>query len=476
MRLKRSMTILVWAVSLLVVVLIMAQAAGRTIDFVWPIVAGFPGPYGRAGLLFITAYLFVAAALIVLAQAAASEDRLRGHLLPLALVGTALVVRIAISSVADAPLTGENRIVYSQALGVLDGACCFGHRPMGYPIALAGAFGLVGIGPHAVEALNIVFAIVTTWLIWDIGRISWNRRVGAVASMAYAVMPSAVLMTLVPLTEPMYTAAVCAVVWLGIRLGPAWVVPAIATAAAIALAQYVRATAVVLLLPASVLPLLTGWGLLRTAARGVLMAVAVVILLAPVIAYNARAHGDLSVATSAYGGWSLYVGANHKYDGRWNREDSARLGTFPGETVWDRSKHAGRLAWARYTEDPGATLDLFVRKFRVLWGDEQYAAAYALPTTAARGPTREMWTAWLVSQLSWLIVLALAGVGLAAEHRNPRPAALLIGMIVILVATSHLLLEVHSRYHAYLVPLLLLPAAAGLERLRHGPSLDIRPK
>jgi hypothetical protein len=116
-----------------------------------------------------------------------------------------------------------------------------------------------------------------------------------------------------------------------------------------------------------------------------------------------------------------------------------------------------------------------VRKFRVLWGDERYAAAYALPTTAARGPTREMWTGWLASQLSWLIVIALAGVGLAAEHRNPRPAALLIGMIVILVAASHLLLEVHSRYHAYLVPLLLLLAAAGLERLRHGPLPDTRP-
>jgi hypothetical protein len=48
-----------------------------------------------------------------------------------------------------------------------------------------------------------------------------------------------------------------------------------------------------------------------------------------------------------------------------------------------------------------------------------------------------------------------------------RPAVLLIGLIVTLVAFTHLALEVHGRYHSYLVPLLCVLAAAGVRTL-HG--------
>ncbi len=52
-----------------------------------------------------------------------------------------------------------------------------------------------------------------------------------------------------------------------------------------------------------------------------------------------------------------------------------------------------------------------------------------------------------------------------AERRRPGKGVLLIGMIVFLVAATHLFLEVHSRYHAYLVPLFCLMAAVGVQAL-----------
>lgn len=52
---------------------------------------------------------------------------------------------------------------------------------------------------------------------------------------------------------------------------------------------------------------------------------------------------------------------------------------------------------------------------------------------------------------------------------------LLIGMILILVALAHLVLEVHGRYHAYLVPLLWLLAAAAFDRLPIGVLTPRRP-
>lgn len=452
-----------WATAFTILGLIAYTAIDRTGDFLAPLLGGLSRPYGRGGLLFTAAYLLGATVLLVGAWRFAPSRRARGLLVPAAVVGLAILVRSVTAVLADAPLTGENRIVNSQAVDILEGACCFGHRPTGYPIALSMAFRLFGVGPTAIESLNIAFAAATTWLVWDIGRISWSRRVGAFAATSYALAPSAILMTLVPLTEPMYTLLVVAAVRAGIVLSGGWVGPVVVTAAVLAMGQYVRATAAALLLPMIVLPFLAGWRVARTIARGGIVTGVFVVLLVPVIAYNVETHGDLSISTSAYGGWSLYVGANLESAGRWNPEDAARFASFRGETAWEKSKYAGTLAWDRIMEDPGASLGrLLPRKFELLWSDETYAAGYALPVTATRGPTREMWVGWLTSQLFWVPLTLMAAAGMFFERREPRPATLLIGMIVVIVAASHAVLEVHGRYHAYVVPLLCLIGAVGV--------------
>ena len=380
------------------------------------------------------------------------------------IVGLAIGIRAVIALAFDAPLAGENRIIHEQALGVLDGAnCCFSHRPMGYPLTLAGAYALLGVGPGVIEALNIAFAGLTTWLVFDIGRVAWDRRVAALAASTFAVVPSQVLMTLPPLTEPLYTVAIVAVVRLAISVPVRGLLTAAVLGLAVAAAQYVRASAASMLGPLILLPVLVGVGLRRAALMAAITVAAFFVGMLPVISYNLGAHGDISVSTSAYAGWSVFVGANQANDGRWNAEDSALLTGFPGEDVWDKSEFAGGLGVRRITEDPGGSLELQPRKFVILWGDESYAAGYAL--TAGSAVTREVRVAWLLSQLFYAPILVLSLVGMIAERRRPGRGVLLIGMIVFLVAATHLFLEVHSRYHAYLVPLFCLLAAVGLQAL-----------
>lgn len=240
--------------------------------------------------------------MIVFVWLCAVRQWLVGPRLPLLIVALAIIVRVVLAMVADAPLNAENRIVHEQALKVLDGACCFSHRPLGYPIALAGAYALLGVGPNAIEALNIAFAAVTVALVWQIGNVTWGRSVAAVAATAYAVVPSQVLMVIVPLTEPMYTMLVTGAVRVAIVLErrPALAAGAV-SAGLLAVAQYVRATAAPLVVLVAVLPWLVGWTLRRTLLRAALIGCLFMVLLLPVIAYNVRAYGDLSVATSAYG-------------------------------------------------------------------------------------------------------------------------------------------------------------------------------
>ena len=451
----------VWAVSLLVLGLVAISAAWRTLELLLALLGNFPRPYDFGGLLVVAGVCVGAAASVFVTRRLSTAPLVRGWRLPALVVLLAVAVRVIVAVAVDAPLRAENAIVSAQAVGVLDGACCFGHRPLGYPVALAGVYRVLGVGPLAVEALNLAFAAVTAWLVLDIGRVAWSRRVGVIAAAAYAVAPSQVLLVLVPLTEPMYTMLVAGAVRAGLSLGTRrMLVAASAIAIFVAAGQYVRATAASLLLPIVVLPWLVGWTVRRTAARGVVVGATALALLLPVVVYNVGTHGDLSVSTSAYGGWSLYVGANREHGGQWNAEDAARLTGFPGDSWWDRSEHSGGLALDRILEDPAGSLALLPRKFATLWADETYAATYAL-----RGDriTRDVHVAWLATQVLWLVLVVLATLGVVTERRAPSAGTLLIGMLVTVVAAAHLLLEVHSRYHAYLVPLLCVLAAVGLE-------------
>ena len=459
----RTLARAAWAVALAVMVLIAFSALARTVDVIGQLLADVPGPYGRRGLAWTAAYLLGSLVVIGLVGLAAARQRLRGAALPLLIVTLTVGIRAALAVVADAPLYGENAIIHGQAVGVLDGACCFGHRPLGYPIVLAGAYAVLGVGPAAIETLNIGFAVVTALLVWDIGRVSWGRSVAAVAATAYALAPSQVLTALVPLTEPMYTMLVAGVVRAGIAFERRpMLLAAAACAALIAAAQYVRATAAPLLVPLALLPWLAGWPGRRTLLRAAVIGAIFIVLAVPVIAYNLRTYGDLSISTSAYGGWSMYVGANREHGGQWNAEDAARLAGFPGDSWWERSDHAGSLVVERVMEDPAGSLALLPTKFGTLWGSETYAASYAL----REGPiTREVHVGWLTSQLFWAALTVLATLGMYVARRDLPPAALLIGMTITLVAVTHLALEVHSRYHAYLVPLFCLLAAVGARQL-----------
>ena len=262
--------------------LIAVSALVRTGGLIGALLADLPAlkPYGRFGLGVTAGYLLASVAVIAARRACgpapaaqrtpaapahrrAGDRRSRG------------VRRV----MADAPLYGENGIVHEQALGMLDGACCFSHRPLGYPMVLAGAYALLGEGPGTIETLNLLFAAVTTWLVWDIGRVSWGRSVAAVAATAYAVAPSQVLMVLLPLTEPMYTMLVAGAVRAGIALGRRqMLVAGVACAAFLAAGQYVRATAVSLLIPVALLPWLVGWPLGRTLRRAALIGGLLVVL------------------------------------------------------------------------------------------------------------------------------------------------------------------------------------------------------
>jgi hypothetical protein len=458
---------LIWTLGLLVVGLIAIQACWALLLRLRQVAIHYPGAAGQSGLA-LSVLGVVASTVAVYAVARVGGRSTRTGFL----VGMGLLIGLRLIAILliDAPQQNDPLFQNELALGVLNGQCCFSHRPMGYPIALGLTYAAFGTQIAVAELLNLVFAAATGALVYAIVRRAWGTMQAAGALALYAVIPSQILLTPVTLSETMYGLLLTATVWAALRpLTRPWIAPAIA-AALLGLSQYVRPTSMALLPALLVVPVLTHAGPRRILTHAAVTIAVFVAVLLPVVGFNLRAHNDLSLSTSAYAGWSLYVGTNQKFDGQWNREDAARLARFPGNSTWDKSEVAGREGIKRIIDDPAGFAALVVRKFNVLWGNEDYGADYAIGSTF-NGRVKP--SLRLLSHVLYVGVLLLTLLALWTDRKRRPTAAAVIGVMVVTVAAVHVFVEVTGRYHAYLIPLLCVLAGPAIGRLviwRGGPS------
>jgi hypothetical protein len=369
------------------------------------------------------------------------------------LVGVRLLV---LALTADGQLLRDENDYQRVAVDVAGGWCCFEDRPSGFSILLGSLYRVAGVDVGLVAVLNLSAAVVTGFLAYRVAREAWGQRAGVAALVLYALAPTSALMTSVLLTETVYGAVLMGAIRLALRrraLPWAW----LGAGVVLGLSQYLRSTSFLLLPALVVVPLLTHRRLAPSLGLGALAVAGFLVSVSPVIVHNWTAHQSLSVATSSYGGWSMYIGANSDSNGRWNRADSERFDQMPGATVWERSQVAADAALRRIAGDPPRYLALLVRKVHEMWGSDFYGARFGLgPDT----PDRYLAPAERVSQLHYAGVAVAAALGAWRGRRRPARIMLLLGLLVTSVFAMHLIVEVQPRYHAYVIPWLVLLAAS----------------
>ena len=84
-------------------------------------------------------------------------------------------------------------------------------------------------------------AVVTGWLVYDIGLRTFGPRGAALALWLYAIGPAQVLYIVVLGTEALYATLLVAAVWAVVRLGWDRLLAGVAAGALLAAGQYVRA-------------------------------------------------------------------------------------------------------------------------------------------------------------------------------------------------------------------------------------------
>ena len=437
-------------------------AAAYLVTLLVPVVTDFPGPPGPRSIVVLSAAAVGAVGLTLLAM---RDDVVIGRFFAW-MPWTGLVLLVVLRLVAilfwDAPIASDPGFIRDLAIGVVDGTQGpYAHRPMGYSLVLAVPYSLFGTSVATAEITNLVIALGTGIALYGFTRTAFGPVAAGLALTFYAVSPAQVLLTLPTLTETMYAGLLLAGAWVAASRRDDLAAGALA-GLLVGLSQWVRPLSQFLLFAFVAVPFVAGYAPQRVARFGLAAILFFVVAVGPIVAFNVRVHGDVSVSSSAYGGWSVFVGANQEKDGRHNVEDGEVLVAQPGDSWWDRSKAILPLGIARITDDPIGFAGLVARKFWVLWADERYGVVWALRSDVATAGV--MAGLSLASQAAWVLTLLGATAFMLGQRRRPEPATLLVAMLVLLVAAMHVFVEVQARYHAYLVPFLIALAAAWVAR------------
>lgn len=471
---RTRLEILAWLAGALLFGGVAISAVNRVADRLGIVTQALDERQTLAGLVAVTLFLLIAVCWLI--GMGFVGARLGGRAaFGIGMAGV-LAARVAVALAVDAPLVSDWLAYHEQAVDVAAEGPRLGDRPIGYPVLLGALYAAFGPDVWLAEALNVVMALVSAAVIFDLLRRSAGPMAAAVGIGLVAIMPSLALMTPVVSTEATYTTLLLVAIWclavyarqpprvLGRSVPPAvWISGSAALAGAVlGLSQYVRPSSLVLLPAFGILALVAARGA-RPRIAGASLVIAFLAVLAPVIVDNLIRYGEPSVETSSYAGWGIYVGTNQEADGRFNEADAEVLRTLPGDSLRERSNAAGRLGIARIVDDPTGFGALAVRKLVGMWGEDGYAVFFALEWE--RDPPLApglLLAGYTASAISWGFV-TVAAAWLVLRFRGRIPPWLLATVLVAGSLTLlHAVVEVQPRYHAAMTPLWIAAAAVAL--------------
>jgi hypothetical protein len=453
-RLVEWSRIAIWTIGLAFFVTIATLA---TVEFV----SDISDVHRTTGPLLLTGALLIATG--IAAVFLSGRGPLRTH--PLAVgLGLILVTRLVMVATIQTPLFSDFLLYHALAVQMSQQGPLWAIVPIGWPLELASVYAVLGPNPLFGELLNLAMALATGWFIFDLSLRMFGRPGASLSLWLFALAPAQAVWVVVLGSEAPYGLLLIAAVWAIARFGIDRIGAPVLAGLLLGAAQYVRATTPVIIAAFVVVIILAGSTPARALRAVAIIAAVFLLTLSPVIVHDYQQSGVLSVSTSAYGGWSLFVGTSSANDGQYDPTLMAVVGGQVGTPEFDR--RALTLALDRIEHNPAGVAELAAKKVPIMWASESYPTDWTFQIRA-RGNTAVVRAMLIVvDQAFYAIILALAALGLWRWRHARSTMVLLIILIILSVAAMHTVLEVQSRYHAYLEPLMCVLAGSALATTR----------
>jgi len=342
-----------------------------------------------------------------------------------------------------------------------------------YPFFLVGVYTLFGRDPLPVACVQIVLELLTTLLVYAIGRRVGGEAVGLLAAAFYGCYPYLLFQNLTANDTGIFIALLVTAIWLSYRVADSQ-----RARYAVALGLVLGVAALTKTFAILVVPLLAvAWrrrlGLERTIRFTLLSALFMFVVLSPWAVRNSLLHGQL-VFISTNGGSNLHQGNNacvadylaRGWDAQWVR----CLGSPPAGLSEVEEDHWHRNEAIRYLkEHPLAWPRLFAIKLWVLWSPaimptdlpphaREEGGAVLLYNTPLFRVARVVHLAYFGP------LLVLGFIGLFRAWRDRIPVGPLLA-IPIVVTVFYVAFHPSTRYRSPADPFVFILAAYAICRL-----------
>jgi len=337
--------------------------------------------------------------------------------------------------------------------------------PPAYPAFLAACHVVAPSAPYLAASLaQAALSAVLPALLFLMGRRLFGERAGWIAAIVAAVHPPflgfpALIQT--ALFEIFWTTLA---LWLAMRAvvsARGATRDALLAGIAVAIAGLTRPPALALLVIAPIAWRAAGLSARAALRRTGVLLLGAALLLAPWVARNHRVRGAC-ILVSSNGGWNLFVGNNPA--GTADRADLARAippelrGLLMAMNEVEGDRFLRSLAIDYIRAHPAETARRILARARnLVWFNEDFGRTSGYSSVIQRF-TRAIY------QASWAILLPLAVAGMVLARRDWRRHLLLYGAIAANAAAILATFFV-NRYRAPIEPILILFAAAGVERI-----------
>ncbi len=474
-------------------------------------------PYAMKGLLILIFFLTWAGVnfLALLSARLTITTKLKkyhNHLLAIEVIYVILILILAFAArlfvIGNLPMepASDYKTYYEIAKmlkeGVLqekgEGYCNYiGMFPhiLGYCYILKTIFVVFGTSIWNGQIANVLFSVGTVYLIYRIARRLGGRMAGLTALTASAFWPSQILYVNMLAAEYSFSffLYLCVLLFLHLVMdydgvtkhGIRGVLLHIVLGCLIAVTAAIRPMAVILLIAVLIflIPLksklpeiphnsISVW--VRFLARGFMRAALIVLAYMAVSSVlNTDIELTINKSTPSFSqsfGYNLLVGLNQESSGGWNEEDSRYL--------YDNLERTGspieaqiacrNLSFKRLSAGPGGLFNLFIKKYELLWENDNYGADWNLAFLNEQNeltPDRAVFLnhAKTASQIVYMVAVLFSFLTLIYLLQRKASSLYVLVLVYLGTAAMHLMVESQNRYHFHILPVFIIISSVGIK-------------
>ena len=168
-------------------------------------------------------------------------------------------------------------------------------------------------------------------------------------------------------------------------------------------------------------------------------------------------------------GYNLLVGLNQDSSGGWNEEDSKFLYDNLERTnsPIEAQLACRQKALKRLMVPPGRLFDLFIKKYELLWGNDNYGADWNLAFLKEQNKLTKNRANILAqskeaNQIVYMVVVLFSFLAFISLFRRRLSPVYVLILTYLGTAAMHLFVESQNRYHFHILPVFVVIASVGV--------------